>query len=563
MSQGTAERAAPSDDPIPPSAPPRRTEMTDATRHLCVGAYIDDYFRDGCLRLVYYQNKRFVAPSYGFDVAVVLDQCLRARNLTIWRDATIVIALASAAYLNWLSVVGVAAALICIRVTSAVWRLLHDFIGRVRTGTAVDTTKSPRRGLALLFGWAIACLVFIAIVSKIISSATASFLGTEGAVHRAMSSGGALALALVVFAVPAAFALWRQKRIEYFTSNSPAPPVRPTGRMQQIIEQGHGNTVVYSGFEPFVGSGDVIHTWGFAQRLVRKTSDDPRDRFKTATEGEREFEEPPFTAKKLVDYLRCHLTGLASDGMAEQRIPDMTVEDRVFHSAHEWGERTLVTPPERMAEIIRNPTMPARHYLACQVVSWLGELVTTVHVHVALQGRSLYLEITTTCIAPCNERYRIVDMDGGTGFPAWMRALRNGIFVTPRTIVRAPGRLGRSLVAMIGSPGSAARMGLSRRRYDSGTRTSVRMLGTRDKLRNFTQRQDILKFRRLIERRVIAHVLDFLDDHKIDTTEYRARAASVLNVGIGHFGDGDMTFNQQVTGQQMTGGNESQQQPDE
>jgi hypothetical protein len=555
MTRPTIDDALPPIDPISPESLLDHAEMSDATRHLCVGAYVDDQFRDRCLREVYYQKRRFVAPSYGFDVVVVLDQCLRARDLTIVRDASIVLAGFLAAYLNWLSILALAAALVGLRTTHAAWRLLRDFGSWVRAGMAVDTTKSPTRGLVLLLGWAALWLGIIAIAGTIVSSATASLLGGSGADRSAfpVGTGAAFLSVVVVLLVPVTFALWRQKRIERFTLGQPPPPVRPLSRLREINEQRHGNTVIYSGFEPFVGSGDVMGTWGFAQRLVRKQPDTVADRILGLPEGEREFMESPFTASQLVDYLRQNLGALASADVAEQRIPDMSVEDRVFLSAREWGDRTLHTSSADMAEIIRNPTMPARHYLACQVVSWRGELVTTVHVHVAIQGRSLYLEVTTTFLAPPNERYRIVDVEGGTGFGAWMRALRNGLMTTPNTILRAPSRLVRSLAGWARASHGTARMGLSRRRYDYGTRTSVREIGTKDKLRNFTQRQDILKFKRLIERRVIAHVLDFLDTHDVDTTEYRASAASILNVGVGHFGPGDMTFNEKVVGQNMTG----------
>jgi hypothetical protein len=58
---------------------------------------------------------------------------------------------------------------------------------------------------------------------------------------------------------------------------------------------------------------------------------------------------------------------------------------------------------------------------------------------------------------------------------------------------------------------------------------SVRQLGTRDKLRNFTQVQDVIKFRKLIENRVFAHVLDFLDGHDVDTSQVRSQRATILN----------------------------------
>jgi hypothetical protein len=135
-------------------------------------------------------------------------------------------------------------------------------------------------------------------------------------------------------------------------------------------------------------------------------------------------------------------------------------------------------------------------------------------------------------VAPCTERYRIVDIDGGTGPRAWLRATTEAIRETPRTIVRAPARLLRSLIDMTGR-GGGTRRGMSRRRKDYGALVSVREMGTRDKLRNFTQRQDILKFRRLIESRVFAHVLDFLDENDVDTSGVRAQRATVLtNNGI-------------------------------
>lgn len=502
----------------PGEAPPAPgTEMTAATRYLCAGAYVDTAFRDRCLREVYYQDKRFTAPSYGFDLVTVLEHCLRARNLTTWRDASIVLTFAAATYLNWVSAAAVGAALVCLRVTAAAWRLARDFLARVRAGSAVDTTKSPRRGLLLLLGWAAAWIVLIVLVTRIATAFTGG----------GMAGGAALLVAPAVLLLPTIFALWRQKRIEDFTLYGQPPPVRWNARKQTISEQQGGNTVVYSNFEPFIGAGDVVSTWGFAHRLVRKP-DGPAAELGAPSEGEREFAEPPFTAGEIVGYVRQHLTELTRDTSAETSIPDLTVEDRVFQSAREDGPRTTFTGPEEMAEIIRNPTNPARHYLACQVVSWGGDVVTTVHVHIAVQGRSLYLEVTNTTLAPCNERYRIVDTDGGTGPRAWLRAAAGAARGTPWTVVRAPGRLARSLVDMTGH-GGGTRRGMSRRRKDYGARFSAREAGTRDKLRNFTQRQDILKFRQLIESRVFAHVLDFLDDHDVDTSAVRAQRSLVLN----------------------------------
>jgi hypothetical protein len=356
-----------------------------------------------------------------------------------------------------------------------------------------------------------------------------------------IGTGGAVALIVTAFVLPSIFALGRQRRIEQFTPEGRPPGIRWTRRMRQIDDQQHGNTVVYSNYEPFIGSGDVMSSWSFAHRLVRRQDEGPIIGTEQGDSRDREFAEPPFSAPEIVAYVRERLLTLTTEESPELRIPDMSVQDRIFQSARESGKRSLTTGPDEMAEIIRNPTNPQRHYLACRGISWGGDVVTTVYVHLAVQGKSLYLEVTSTTLAPCNERYRIVDMEGGTGPRAWLRALYQGLRETPSTILHAPGRLIRSLadVAGHGAGGGSRRSG---RRKDYGARVSVRQLGTRDRLRNFTQRQDIVKFRRLIESRVYAHVLDFLDDHDVDTSEVRGQRTMVLNnngVMVGQ----DMTIN--------------------
>jgi len=519
-------------EPPAPAAPDELAEgPTTATRYLCVGAYVDPQFRDRCLREVYHQTRRLVAPSYGFDLVTVLWHCLRARRLTLCRDFSIVLALGVTAYLDWRALAGIGAAMIALGTTGAAIGLLVHGLKEGRLTPVTETAWHRRRARATLLVWAIAWLGVVVLAAVILSSAPRP----AADLPHPTGIGAAIPAVIAVFSLPCVFGVWRQMRIEDFAADRPAPPVGRNARLCDIAEQQGANTIVYSNFEPFIGSGDVISTWGFATRLVGKEQD------------KREFDEPPFTAEEIVSYVRDHLRQLTT-GDPETRIPNLTVEDRIFLSAREHGERGLFTAPDEMSEIIRNPTQPARHYLVCQVVSWDGEVVTTVHVHIAVQGRSLYLEVTTTSMAPCNERYRIVDLEGGKGPRAWGRALAAGVGETPGTIVRAPARLLRTLIEVGGL--RARRRRRTRRPTDRGALVSVRQLGTKDRLRNFTQRKDVLKFRRLIEIRVYAHVLDFLDEHGVDTTEYRARSASVLNVGV--ISTGETTIYGDVSGTSTT-----------
>jgi hypothetical protein len=274
------------------------------------------------------------------------------------------------------------------------------------------------------------------------------------------------------------------------------------------------------------------------------------------TEQQREFDQLPFTAQELVDSVRERLSTLLPTRAAEEQIAGLTVEDRVCLAGTEVSQLLPWTRPEVMAAVVRHPTSPARHYLACQVFAWGGQLIPTVYVHVAVQGRSLYLELTTTVLPPCDERFRIIDTVEGHSAIAWWRALGTGLADAPRAIWRAPLNLASAVLNLIA--GSSTRIGGDTRLtrgYDYGAKVGVRELGSESDMRFLTQWQDVAKYKKLIERRVIASVLDYLDDRRVDTTEFRARAASVLNISGGVFARGEtVTFGGPVAGGNQTNG---------
>lgn len=80
-------------DPIVISADERRPGEA-ATRRMCAGMVLDALFRDELLRKVYNDRTRRVAPSYGFDLVVVLRYAWRAWWLDLCLRCTLVTALA-------------------------------------------------------------------------------------------------------------------------------------------------------------------------------------------------------------------------------------------------------------------------------------------------------------------------------------------------------------------------------------------------------------------------------------------------------------------------------------
>jgi hypothetical protein len=122
----------------------------------------------------------------------------------------------------------------------------------------------------------------------------------------------------------------------------------------------------------------------------------------------------------------------------------------------------------------------------------------------------------------------------------------------PRTIGGAVGSLVRAGMDAIATvTRSTATQALLPRGFDYGARLSVRQLGMEDELYDHLQGQEILKHSRIVERRVMAAILDFLEAREVDIEEYRAQAANVLNVGAVNNGSGTVNMGSaQVIGTQ-------------
>lgn len=509
----------------PPSQPPDSA----ATRHLCAAAYLDEDFRREALSEVYYEPRRVVAPSYGFRLAPVLWHSIRARAATVWRDAAVTLIWLLSLCLLFFPFVVVVGTLLILQGAVSAARLIRDQARRFRTGKPVGTGTLVSRLVWIMVGLMAAGVLWTAFAAFAVAAA---FGGGEGIAGTLVLG---LLLASVMVALPVGMNLWSHHQVEKLAPGAYAGDPPQSVRYQLIEEQQRGNTSVYAGYRPFVGSGEVINSWGFPLRLIRAQT------HATGGDGTREFDRAPFTADEILNVVGGQLHALTADPAPERRLPGLTVSDRVFQSGTEVADLFTTTEPAEMLHIIRNPTSPTRHYLQCQVVSWAGEIVTTVYVHFAVQGRTLYTEVTTTALAPCRDEYREMDYLEGVGPGAYWRAAVRGLASAPKSAASAPLNLARSLIDLVRSNSRAA--DTVRKGFDHGARLSLRELATADVTRNHIQTQDILKFKRIIERRLFAAVLDFLVERGVDVEEYRQRAQTVMNIGaVGalHTGSGNM-----------------------
>ena len=533
--------------------------LNDSTRHLSAGAYLDAAYRNRLIREVYLDRAHRVAPSYGFTLGPVL---IHARRALLYEAACDVLLVGSMVAGLFLALAPTIAALLFLAlwyVSGAAVRLSHDYLRYyLKRGTLDDYTHLQQRLKVLKWVWRAFAAVPVLLVVGLGLAA-----GGHLALPKRFTLGGLSDIAPWTAAVIGAemftiiiFATTQHFSVRALRTGSTGS-VAIAGRWIRRVGQQQAEPItVYSRFRPFIGSGTEVRTWSFVQRLIRANSE--------GRESQREWNTPPFRTADIVCYLRRQISSLARDPDNETRLSGLTVNDHIFVA----GTKTADLP-EKIAtvdpiQVMANPTGHARHYLACQIESWDGEIVTTVHVHASIQGRMLYLEFSTWALPPTRPEFHVMDQPGGVGVIAYVRTVGTAIRSLPTRLAGAPPRLAaHALHRLRATRRTSDDYDARYRGVDIGTRVSARELGagleiddekssTTNAKGTYFQNRDVLKYAKVIERRLLASMLDFLEDQDIDISEYRQRMVSILNIGAVNYGSGNVTVSDSAIGEGAT-----------
>ncbi|MFZ0121441.1 MAG: hypothetical protein WBR33_21930 [Pseudonocardiaceae bacterium] len=532
--------------------PPRHTKRHTATRRLCAGTYLDREFRERLLRDVYNCRKRRVAPSYGYDLAQVLRYGWRAWRLELARDAVAVALVVVAVLtvpLGTLLTVGLLGVWYALR---ACWRVLVEWVRVLREGKSYDRVRGVRFRARVAAYWLLGSTLVVG------GAVLAMRLSLQGSRLRddLVETGRLIAMFVLLFVITGAFRQWQLVRLHH---PSAVKGRLHSWRLRTIAVQQNYPVTIYSGYRPFVGSGRPVvgGHWSFAQRLVREK--------KLAQDLDEEFppSEPPFTTEQIVGRLKESINTLASISHSETRLPGLTVRDRVFIDGTYVNEapkdilNSLSLPPVSLKKIMEHPREEVRHHIECQIEAWDGELVTTVFVHISLQGRTLYVEFSTYALTPTPPQFHMIDEVGSTGLKAALRMVVHDLLELP-DVVQAPRRLAatpKRLVNACWAQWAVTVKGHEDR--DMGAQISARQIAAdgvdndssdvsarRSRLpanqeeTNYYQDLDVFRHSKIIERQLLAAIEAFLKEKGVDTSEFARRAEAILNNGVLNTGSG-------------------------
>ena len=294
------------------------------------------------------------------------------------------------------------------------------------------------------------------------------------------------------------------------------------------------NVTLYSGFPPFVGYGPIQTSWSFAVDVTR-----PR----------REAAPTPFSVQEVYDHVKA--------GLFELDLQGIEVSDRLFVDGRDIQDdrRFLPEPgrppvtsvsPDLIRDLMATPEDRARPYLTIGITGWQGDLVVTTFLRFLLSRTDLFVEAAHTAVPPIREGFKAIDNRDPEPSAAELFGL-----VVGSVIVTIPRLLG-SLGGIAHELGADNRREKKRRRTeedgDYGALLSIREAAADARWQRYFQVFDVARFVKVIEQRIFRSLLEFLEDHGIDTSSLESRTETLINNGV--MVSGSAT----VSAQQIAGG---------
>ncbi|OAL11378.1 hypothetical protein A4V12_31285 [Streptomyces noursei] len=331
------------------------------------------------------------------------------------------------------------------------------------------------------------------------------------------------------------------KRENFDPHRAPRPTnARDAARVDAIELRDRGNVLISSSYPPFVGHGVTYSTWSFALNTAR------------AEPGRQVV---PFTVHELDRYLSARVGELGLPGLDLAHVllvngADLLlgVDERTRGELlpHTGGPPGAHVSESLLRELREHGRGTARPYLAIRVAGWGGELVSTLFLRCTLlPDRSIaFIEGSNCLLTPVRQEYRTVDaLLGSPTLRQWCRLVGEAGLRTPYLLLRAPFAVRDDLFAPL-SEGREQRRQERRirvRSFNYGAEFSLREAASSGLYYRHFQEIDEELYSKTVEHRVLDSLVQFMEDHNIDTHELIQRQTTIYNTGL--FAGRDISIN--------------------
>ena len=328
------------------------------------------------------------------------------------------------------------------------------------------------------------------------------------------------------------------------------PPITAaeSAQVAQALAAQQGDISVYGTYQPFVGSGFSRGGWSFAINLARG---------KESPGGKVRLEPLSFEVEEFYSEVERDITASGLAGLTVEKrllVDGQNIRDDFRFLPDREGRPVTEIGADKLLELTRSPEPLNRPYQCIRLQTWDGDLVLSVFVNFTKRGSVLLAEVQHYLLAPLQPDYRQADRLASWSLGQRLRSeLRSAPRAVTATMICAPFRITR-LVLRTGLGGRTERAALRRIKgdpqYNFGAMTSVRELAQARHYRRYFQQVDRDLNTKFIDRQVLDTIVDFLDSHNIDTSQFQEQRSMILNNGLlvsgGEFKAGSVAVGEQA-----------------
>jgi hypothetical protein len=278
---------------------------------------------------------------------------------------------------------------------------------------------------------------------------------------------------------------------------------------------------VFSGGEPFVGSGALLARWKLNINCTRPAGSGPPVR--------------PFTAADLHKdlTLAARRTGIPGLDVHNRLFVAGTAADTVpgLHPDPMRRPVTTVGPAALRAGIVQ-PQPTTRTYLCLRKVSWGGDLVVEVFVRVERTAAYLFVEHHAYVLLPLRAELCVAAfLPRSVAARVVLRSVTGAL----REVLRSPGALLRDAGGTARRSRAVNRQRRHARRspvYDYGAESGLRADAASPERIGLFQYADEDRDLGILRQAMLESIFDFLSAHGIDTSEFTRQQTSIVNQSI-------------------------------
>ena len=292
------------------------------------------------------------------------------------------------------------------------------------------------------------------------------------------------------------------------------------------------NLLIYKGFTPFVGAGVNLGGWSFTVDI-----DKP---------GENDFaralppEPIPFEVNELYTAI--------NDAIHSLRLDRMNIDDYCFVNGAEIRDDRQVLPnvfgrpiqrlDQPSADAFKKTSDPRiRHYQWVRVHDWGNELVMSYFLRCALRGSSLFVEINRFLLTPLSAEYHAADSLAQPSFAEFFTRFIKSVIIGPLFACFAAlllfAKFNEFLEHLFNTKNRRRRKEIEcNPLYNYGAQASLRQMLSSGYFSHYFQKLDGDFYTKVLEHQILDSVVDFLDEHNINTSEIRERRTTILNSGV-------------------------------